>query len=386
MALNELGDCYDDIASAPKRPSTMALKPLSIGPYRIEKPVLVAPMAGVTDRPYRQLCRRFGAAYAVSEMAASNPALWKSVKTSQRLNHEGEPAPIAVQLAGANPLIMAEAARYNADRGAQIIDINMGCPAKKVCALAAGSALMGQESLALEIVEAVVEALAHRREPVPVTVKMRTGINTASRNVRSLALAMASIGVSMIVVHGRTREQGFSGAAAYEDIGQVKASLSIPVIANGDIDSAAKAREVLAQTGCDGLMVGRAALGRPWLFAQIAAELAGERLLAEPSLDDLSVAMQAHFEDHLSFYGEASGLRSIRKHVAWYLPQWARLSALQQVDGLPAQAWAEEALQRFYRIGSSAEQWQFLNRCMHQLMQQAASSGQQLRQALPIAA
>ncbi|NDE93166.1 MAG: tRNA dihydrouridine synthase DusB, partial [Betaproteobacteria bacterium] len=185
---------------------------------------------------------------------------------------------------------------------------------------------------------------------------------------------------------GRTREQGFSGAAAYEDIGQVKASLSIPVIANGDIDSAAKAREVLAQTGCDGLMVGRAALGRPWLFAQIAAELAGERLLAEPSLDDLSVAMQAHFEDHLSFYGEASGLRSIRKHVAWYLPQWARLSALQQVDGLPAQAWAEEALQRFYRIGSSAEQWQFLNRCMHQLMQQAASSGQQLRQALPIAA
>ncbi|NBS38391.1 MAG: tRNA dihydrouridine synthase DusB [Betaproteobacteria bacterium] len=345
----------------------MALKPLSIGPYRIEKPVLVAPMAGVTDRPYRQLCRRFGAAYAVSEMAASNPALWKSVKTSQRLNHEGEPAPIAVQLAGANPL-------------------NMGCPAKKVCALAAGSALMGQESLALEIVEAVVEALAHRREPVPVTVKMRTGINTASRNVRSLALAMASIGVSMIVVHGRTREQGFSGAAAYEDIGQVKASLSIPVIANGDIDSAAKAREVLAQTGCDGLMVGRAALGRPWLFAQIAAELAGERLLAEPSLDDLSVAMQAHFEDHLSFYGEASGLRSIRKHVAWYLPQWARLSALQQVDGLPAQAWAEEALQRFYRIGSSAEQWQFLNRCMHQLMQQAASSGQQLRQALPIAA
>jgi len=366
--------------------STMTLNPLKIGPYKIDHQVLVAPMAGVTDRPYRQLCRAYGAAYAVSEMAASNPALWKSVKTSQRLNHKGEPAPIAVQLAGANPAMMAEAARFNADRGAQIIDINMGCPAKKVCALAAGSALMGQESLALSIVDAVLEALAHRREPVPVTVKMRTGLCTANRNVRSLALAMQSLGVSMIVVHGRTREQGFAGEAEYESIRQVKEALSIPVVANGDIDTPIKAREVLAQTGCDAVMVGRAALGKPWLFAQIAADLNGQGQLAEPSLESLREPMKAHFEDHLSFYGEASGLRSIRKHVAWFLPQWVRLSGLQQVNDLPAPIWAEEAVQHFYRIDSSAAQSDFLDRCFSQLINQDKPLKPLLTQAWPIAA
>jgi len=347
----------------------MPLNPLMIGPYRIAHPVLVAPMAGVTDRPYRQLCRRFGAAYAVSEMAASNPALWRSVKTSQRLNHQGEPAPIAVQLAGADPLMMAEAARYNADRGAQIIDINMGCPAKKVCAVAAGSALMGQEKLALDIIDAVVQALANRREPIPVTVKMRTGICDSKLNAPHLALAMEALGFSMMVVHGRTREQGFQGCAEYETIRQVKQAVSIPVVANGDIDSAAKARQVLDQTGCDAVMVGRAALGRPWLFAQIATELTGQPAMADPSLDDVREAMFDHFEDHINFYGEASGVRSIRKHVAWYLPQWASISGLQQVNGLLVKDWTEQTLQRFFVIDRPESQRVFLAQCFDLLSQ-----------------
>lgn len=351
------------------RSLSIPLRPLQLGSYRIDQPVLVAPMAGVTDRPYRQLCRRFGASYAVSEMAASNPALWKSVKTSQRLNHDGEAAPVAVQLAGADPRMMAQAARYNADRGAQVIDINMGCPAKKVCALAAGSALMGQEPLALRIVEAVIEALANRERAVPVTVKMRTGICAASRNVQKLALAMQSLGVSMIVVHGRTREQGFNGEAEYDSLQSVKAALQIPVIANGDIDSAEKAAAVLKRTGCDGVMVGRAALGRPWLFAQIAAELMGQPGFAEPGLESLRNAMQVHFDDHMRFYGEPSGVRSFRKHVSWYLPQWVRISARQLIQGLPAQDWAQEALQRFFRIESSARQWVFIEQCFACLIQ-----------------
>ena len=341
---------------------------LHIGPHPIRHPVLVAPMAGVTDRPYRKLCRSFGAAYTVSEMAASNPALWKSVKTAQRLNHEGEPGPVAVQLAGASPQMMAEAARFNADRGAQIIDLNMGCPAQKVCAVAAGSALMGQESLALSIVEAVIEALANRGNEVPVTVKMRTGIDTVNRNVRRLAVAMESVGVSMIVVHGRTRQQGFTGSAEYESVREVKDSLRIPVIANGDIDSIAKARAVMASTGCDGVMIGRAALGRPWLFAQIAGALTNGTSIADPGLPAIREAMKTHFEDHISFYGEASGLRSIRKHVAWYLPQWVAMSQCQQLDGMSSEQWTHRSLQQFFGIDSSSAQWQFLDHCLNVLV------------------
>lgn len=340
-----------------------------IGRWDIPAPAVLAPMAGVTDRPFRIVARGLGAALAASEMITSDTRLWNSRKSRMRMDHTGEPEPRVVQLAGAEPEAIAEAARRNVDLGAQIIDINMGCPAKKVCAVAAGSALMGQEKLALDIIDAVVQALANRREPIPVTVKMRTGICDSKLNAPHLALAMEALGVSMIVVHGRTREQGFQGCAEYETIRQVKQAVSIPVVANGDIDSAAKARQVLDQTGCDAVMVGRAALGRPWLFAQIATELTGQPAMADPSLDDVREAMFDHFEDHINFYGEASGVRSIRKHVAWYLPQWASLSGLQQVNGLLVKDWTEQTLQRFFVIDRPESQRVFLAQCFDLLLQ-----------------
>ncbi|MFM8546719.1 MAG: tRNA dihydrouridine synthase DusB [Betaproteobacteria bacterium] len=287
---------------------------MKIGPHQLRNRVFVAPMAGVTDRPFRQLCKRLGAGYAVSEMAASNPALWQSVKTARRIDHAGETEPRAVQIAGADPAMMAQAARYNVDRGAQIIDINMGCPAKKVCNVQAGSALMANESLALTIIEAVAVAVN-----VPVTVKMRTGPNPAERNAARLARAAEAAGAAMITVHGRTRACGFLGEAEYATIAQVKDAVSVPVVANGDIDSPERALSVLRQTGADAVMIGRAAQGRPWIFREIAAALDGLPIPPAPDDRELRTLLLAHLRDHYAFHGEFVGVRTARKHVGWYL-------------------------------------------------------------------
>ena len=290
---------------------------MHIGPYALPNPVFVAPMAGVTDRPFRQLCREFGAGYAVSEMVTSRRDLWDSLKTSRRANHDGEPGPIAVQIAGTDAPMMADAARYNVDRGAQIIDINMGCPAKKVCNKWAGSALMQDEDLALSIVEAVVKACAPLG--VPVTLKMRTGWCQSEKNAVAIARRAEQAGVQMVTVHGRTREQGYKGEAEYDTIAAVKAALRIPVVANGDITSPHKARAVLAATGADAVMVGRAAQGRPWIFREIAHFLATGELLAAPLVAEVRRALLAHLQDHYALYGEYTGVRSARKHIAWYV-------------------------------------------------------------------
>jgi tRNA-dihydrouridine synthase B len=272
-------------------------------------------MAGVTDRPFRQLCRRLGAGYAVSEMVTSRRDLWASLKTSRRTDHTGEPGPIAVQIAGTDAAMMAEAAAYNIDRGAQIIDINMGCPAKKVCNVFAGSALMRDERLALAIIDAVVGASAARG--VPVTLKMRTGWSADQRNAVALARQAESAGIAMVTVHGRTREQGFKGEAEYATVAEVKAAVRIPVVANGDIDSPRKAREVLERTGADALMIGRAAQGRPWIFRDIAHYLATGKEVAAPTTREVRGWLTEHLHDHYALYGEASGVRSARKHIGW---------------------------------------------------------------------
>ena len=293
---------------------------MRVGPHQLRNQVFVAPMAGVTDRPFRQLCKRLGAGYAVSEMAASNPRLWASVKTARRTDHDGEMEPKAVQIAGADPQMMAEAARFNVDRGAQIIDINMGCPAKKVCNRLSGSALMADEALAIAIVEAVVKAV-----DVPVSVKMRTGPTRERRNAVRLARLAQSAGAAMITVHGRSRACGFSGLAEYETIAEVKQALSIPVVANGDIDSPRKAARVLALTGADAVMIGRAAQGRPWIFREIAHFLATGEELAAPQPQEIHQLLREHLLDHYAFYGEFVGVRTARKHVGWYLsgsPAW----------------------------------------------------------------
>ena len=290
---------------------------MQIGPYTLPNALFVAPMAGVTDRPFRQLCRQFGAGYAVSEMVTSRKDLWHTLKTSRRANHEGEPGPIAVQIAGTEPAMMFEAAAYNIDRGAQIIDINMGCPAKKVCNKWAGSALMQDEALALQIIEAVVAACEPQR--VPVTLKMRTGWCQTHKNALTIARAAEQAGVQMVTVHGRTREQGYRGEAEYDTIAAVKAALHIPVVANGDITSPEKAREVLQKTGADALMIGRAAQGRPWIFREIGHYLATGQHLAPPLLAEVRRALLAHLQDHYSLYGEYTGVRSARKHIGWYV-------------------------------------------------------------------
>jgi tRNA-dihydrouridine synthase B len=269
---------------------------MNIGPYALANNLFVAPMAGVTDRPFRQLSKKLGAGYAVSEMVTSRKDLWDSLKTSRRANHEGEAAPIAVQIAGTDAQMMAEAAAYNIDRGAQIIDINMGCPAKKVCNKWAGSALMQDETLALQIVEAVVAACAPRN--VPVTLKMRTGWCQAEKNALAIARAAESAGVQMITVHGRTREQGYKGAAEYDTIAAVKAALRIPVVANGDISSPERARDVLAYTGADAVMIGRAAQGRPWIFREVAHFLATGTHLAPPLVAEVERLLVDHLRDH----------------------------------------------------------------------------------------
>jgi tRNA-dihydrouridine synthase B len=288
---------------------------MQIGAHVLANRLFLAPMAGVTDRPLRKLCRRLGAGHAVSEMISARPDLRGSEQTRRRADHAGEPGPIAVQIAGTEPAQMADAAREEIDRGAQIIDINMGCPAKKVCNAYAGSALMRDEPLALAIVEAVVAACAPRG--VPVTLKMRTGWCAAERNALRIARAAESAGIALLAVHGRTREQGYKGEAEYDTIAAVKAALRIPVVANGDIDSPQKARAVLRATGCDALMVGRAALGRPWLFAEIAHFLEHGSLPEPPATREVRGWLLEHLHEHHALYGEALGVRTARKHIGW---------------------------------------------------------------------
>ena len=290
---------------------------MNIGPISLPNTLFVAPMAGVTDRPFRQLCKALGAGYAVSEMVTSRRDLWHTLKTSRRANHEGEQGPIAVQIAGTDASMMAEAAAYNIDRGAQIIDINMGCPAKKVCNKWAGSALMQDEALAIQIVEAVVAACAPHN--VPVTLKMRTGWCQSEKNALVLARAAEAAGVQMVTVHGRTREQGYGGHAEYDTIAAVKAALRIPVVANGDITTPEKARDVLAYTQADAVMVGRAAQGRPWIFREMAHFLATGTHLAPPLVAEVKRLLLDHLLDHYTLYGEFSGVRTARKHIGWYV-------------------------------------------------------------------
>ena len=314
---------------------------MHIGQFSLANRLFVAPMAGVTDRPFRQLCKALGAGYAVSEMVTSRKDLWNSLKTSRRANHEGEPGPIAVQIAGTEAQMMAEAAVYNVERGAQIIDINMGCPAKKVCNKWAGSALMQDEALAVEIAAAVVEACAPRN--VPVTLKMRTGWCQQHKNAVSLARQFESIGIQMLTVHGRTREQGYKGQAEYDTIAAVKAAVKVPVVANGDITSPEKARDVLAYTGADAIMIGRAAQGRPWIFREIGHFLDTGEHLAPPLVAEVRRLLLDHLQDHYSLYGELTGVRSARKHIAWYL------------RALPG---GEAFRQHINTIEDSAAQWQ----------------------------
>ena len=286
---------------------------MRIGPHILSNNLAVAPMAGVTDRPFRQLCKRLGAGYAVSEMVASNPQLWGTDKSRRRTDHVGEVAPIAVQIAGADPSMMAEAARYNVARGAAIIDINMGCPAKKVCNTAAGSALLANEALVARIAAAVVGAV-----DVPVTLKIRTGPDPASRNALRIARIAEDAGIAALAVHGRTRACLFTGAVEYATIAAVKRAVTIPVFANGDIANPQMAKRVLEITGADGLMIGRAAQGRPWIFREIAHYLATGELLPPPTVAEARTLIIEHLADHHAFYGEQVGVRIARKHLGWY--------------------------------------------------------------------
>jgi tRNA-dihydrouridine synthase B len=286
---------------------------MRVGSRTLRNNLFVAPMAGVTDRPFRQLCKKFGAGLAVSEMVASNSLLWGSPKTRRRANHEGEVDPISVQIAGADPEMMAEAARYNVAQGAQIIDINMGCPAKKVCNTMAGSALLKDEALVGRILEAVVKAV-----DVPVTLKFRTGWDAANRNALRVTKIAEDSGVQLLSLHGRTRACGFSGRAEYDTIREVKRSTRLPVVANGDIATPEEAKQVLEHTGADGIMIGRAAQGRPWIFREIDHYLSTGERLPPPLVSEIHSVMVAHLQDLYAFYGLETGVKVARKHISWY--------------------------------------------------------------------
>ncbi|MDP2804895.1 MAG: tRNA dihydrouridine synthase DusB [Gallionellaceae bacterium] len=286
---------------------------MQIGRYILKNNLIVAPMAGVTDRPFRMLCKRLGAGMAVSEMVASNSLLYGSEKTKRRANHEGEVDPISVQIVGADPKMLAQAARYNVDSGAQIIDINMGCPAKKICNVMAGSALMQNEALVKEILEAVVGAV-----DVPVTLKIRTGWDKSNRNAVNIAKIAEASGIQALAIHGRTRACAYTGDAEYDTIAHVKSEIKIPVIANGDITTPEKAKYVLEKTGADAVMIGRAAQGRPWMFREMAHFLATGEHLAAPSVAEIQQVLIGHVHELYAFYGEHSGLRVARKHISWY--------------------------------------------------------------------
>ena len=287
---------------------------LRIGSYELPNQLILAPMAGVTDRPFRELCRSLGAGMAVSEMVTSDTRLWDTRKTSLRLVHADEQAPRSVQIAGSDPQMLAAAARRNVELGAQIIDINMGCPAKKVCNKAAGSALMKDEALVADILHAVVRAV-----DVPVTLKIRTGCDRDNRNGLGIARIAGDAGIQALAVHGRTRADLYTGQAEYDTIAAIKQALSIPVLANGDIDSPQKARQVLEHTAADGLLIGRAAQGRPWIFREIAHYLSTGEYLPAPDLAEIETILQRHVTALHEFYGDVMGVRIARKHVSWYL-------------------------------------------------------------------
>ena len=298
--------------------------PLRIGPYQIDVPLALAPMAGVTDRPFRQLCRALGAGHVVSEMVASETRLWNTSKSRFRMDHSGEPGPVTVQIVGYDPDMLAEAARQNVERGAQIIDINMGCPAKKVCSRLAGSALMQDEPLVERILRAVVAAV-----DVPVTLKTRTGWNRDNRNGATIARIAEDAGIAMLSIHGRTRADKYEGDAEYATIATIKQAVSIPVLANGDIDSPEKALRVLEQTGCDGIMIGRGAHGRPWLFREIQHYLRTREHLSPPDMAARRDIILDHLASMHAFYGPDLGVRFARKHLGWYaelLPDGRSLS------------------------------------------------------------
>ena len=286
---------------------------MQIGPYQLSNPLILAPMAGVTDLPFRQLCKQLGAGMAVSEMVSSNSLLWGSEKTRRRASHEGEIEPKSVQIAGADPQMMAEAARHNVDQGAQIIDINMGCPAKKVCHVMAGSALLQDEPLVERIVRAVVEAVE-----VPVTLKIRTGWDREHKNAPRIARIAEEAGIQALAIHGRTRADQYHGEAEYDTIAEVKSRVGIPVIANGDISTPQKAEFVLRHTGADAVMIGRAAQGRPWIFGEIDHYLQTGELLPEPSAENIRDILVGHLKNLYAFYGEHTGVRVARKHISWY--------------------------------------------------------------------
>jgi tRNA-dihydrouridine synthase B len=286
---------------------------MQIGNHILKNNLVVAPMAGVTDRPFRQLCKKLGAGLAVSEMVTSNSLLYGSEKTRRRANHEGEVDPISVQIAGADPTMMAEAARYNVDNGAQIIDINMGCPAKKICNVMAGSALLKDEPLVSQILKAVVGAV-----DVPVTLKIRTGWDKQNRNAVMIAKMAEDIGVQALAMHGRTRACLYMGDAEYDTIAAVKQAVNIPLIANGDITTPEKAKYVLDYTGADAVMIGRAAQGRPWIFREIEHYLKTGTHLLPPTVEEIHTVMLEHINDLYGFYGELAGMRVARKHISWY--------------------------------------------------------------------
>ncbi|MGH8599936.1 MAG: tRNA dihydrouridine synthase DusB [Burkholderiales bacterium] len=286
---------------------------MRIGPYLLKNNLIVAPMAGVTDRPFRQLCKTMGAGMAVSEMVSSNSLLWGSEKTKRRANHEGEVDPISVQIAGADPQMMAEAAQYNVDQGAQIIDVNMGCPAKKICNVMAGSALLQDEPLVGRILDAVVAAVN-----VPVTLKIRTGWDRDHKNALNILRIAEIAGIQVLAIHGRTRACLYKGEAEYETIAAVKAAARIPVIANGDIDTPQKVQQVLEYTKADAIMIGRAAQGRPWMFREIAHYLETGKILPPPEVEEIHRVLIAHLYDLYGFYGEYTGVRVARKHISWY--------------------------------------------------------------------
>lgn len=313
---------------------------MQIGPYRFAAPVVaLAPMAGVTDRPFRALCRRLGASFAATEMVSADQRLWDTPKSRHRLDHAGEGDPVIVQIAGGDPEMIAAAARANAALGAQVIDINMGCPAKKVCNRAAGSALLRDEALVARILEAAVEAMAPLG--IPVTLKTRTGWHPDHRNALRIARIAEDAGIAALALHGRTRACGYGGQAEYDTLRAVRAEIDIPLIANGDIDGPATARAVLAHTGADGVMIGRAAQGRPWIFREIRNHLATGELLPPPATAEVRDIICGHLDALHRFYGEARGVRTARKHLGWYLAGHPRGEAFRR---------------RFVRLETAAEQ------------------------------
>jgi tRNA-dihydrouridine synthase B len=316
---------------------------MRIGSHLIDPPVVLAPMAGVTDKPFRQLCKRLGAGLAVSEMTTADPRLWTTRKSLKRMDHVGEPDPVSVQIAGYDPQMLAEAARYNVDHGAQVVDINMGCPAKKVCNVWSGSALLQDEALVARILDAVVRAV-----DVPVTLKIRTGWNRDNRNGLTIAKIAEAAGIAALAVHGRTRADLYEGEAEYDTIAAIKSAIRIPLFANGDIDSPERARHVLDYTKADAVMIGRAAQGRPWIFREIAHYFATGETLAPPPPREVRDILLGHLDDLYAFYGEQQGLRIARKHLGWYAKDRPENAAFRAVANRADSAAEQQRLTREY--------------------------------------